>query len=473
MACHARDPVDVVVGCALVFGALLGAERCGLPSVVLFPNVDLRWAPGRPGFGPGLLPLEGEEGEARDAEIWEAARLAFAAGQPALDPARQELGLPATSHPWEEWDRASLVLLLTSRHFDYPYALPERTLFAGPVLDDPVWSETTSWSSSGGDRPLVLVSLGSSFQDQLDVYRRSIAALGELDVQAIVTLGGMFEPSDFEAAENVEIVATAPHAPILQRAAAMVTHGGHGSVLKALAAGVPVVCLPLGRDQAENGARASWHGAGLVLDREASSAEIEAALTRVLAEPDFAAAAGDLATKIHAEISEGIVVRELERISAVGACEEGSAVRRCWVPSQSTPGEEDAAVDADRLAGDGRRIGARQERGEPPYLRVHTRPGQIALTRIFLGASSSASVPVRWITPALAAAYAGRAGVGRRPAIEYLNRWRLLKAHQLARYTAVSIEQIAGQVGFSSAQILTRAFKNAFGYTPSGLRRAS
>lgn len=57
------------------------------------------------------------------------------------------------------------------------------------------------------------------------------------------------------------------------------------------------------------------------------------------------------------------------------------------------------------------------------------------------------------------------------PPIEYLNRWRLLKAHQLARDSASSIERIAGLVGFSSAQTLTRAFKRSFGYTPSGLRR--
>ncbi len=64
-----------------------------------------------------------------------------------------------------------------------------------------------------------------------------------------------------------------------------------------------------------------------------------------------------------------------------------------------------------------------------------------------------------------------RESVGMAP-IEYLNRWRLLKAHQLARYSADSIEQIAGRVGFSSAQTLTRAFKRAFGYTPSGLRHS-
>lgn len=57
------------------------------------------------------------------------------------------------------------------------------------------------------------------------------------------------------------------------------------------------------------------------------------------------------------------------------------------------------------------------------------------------------------------------------PPIEYLTRWRLLKAHQLARHSADSIDRIASQVGFSSAQTLTRAFKRSFGITPTSLRR--
>ena len=63
-----------------------------------------------------------------------------------------------------------------------------------------------------------------------------------------------------------------------------------------------------------------------------------------------------------------------------------------------------------------------------------------------------------------------RESVGMAP-MEYLTRWRLLKAHQLARYSADSVDRIAGQVGFSSAQTLTRAFKRFFGITPSSLRR--
>ncbi len=56
------------------------------------------------------------------------------------------------------------------------------------------------------------------------------------------------------------------------------------------------------------------------------------------------------------------------------------------------------------------------------------------------------------------------------PPIEYLTQWRLVKAHQLARYSSDSVERIASRVGFSSAQTLTRSFKRFFGVTPSSLR---
>ena len=63
-----------------------------------------------------------------------------------------------------------------------------------------------------------------------------------------------------------------------------------------------------------------------------------------------------------------------------------------------------------------------------------------------------------------------RESVGLAP-IEYLTRWRLLKAHRLASNSDDSIGRIASRVGFSSDQTLTRAFKRQFGITPSSLRR--
>jgi UDP:flavonoid glycosyltransferase YjiC (YdhE family) len=79
------------------------------------------------------------------------------------------------------------------------------------------------------------------------------------------------------------------HDALLARAAAIVTHAGHGTTLRALRAGVPIVALPMGRDQNDNAARIEYHGAGLRLDPSASSQSIAAALRRVIEEPHFAA----------------------------------------------------------------------------------------------------------------------------------------------------------------------------------------
>ena len=111
------------------------------------------------------------------------------------------------------------------------------------------------------------------------------------------------------------VVERAPHREVLKHAAAIVTHAGHGTVIKALAAAVPVVALPLGRDQLDNAARVVHHGAGLKLKPKASSEAIARAVGRVLDEPSFAAGARRLADAIAAETAEDRAVAELEELS--------------------------------------------------------------------------------------------------------------------------------------------------------------
>lgn len=60
--------------------------------------------------------------------------------------------------------------------------------------------------------------------------------------------------------------------------------------------------------------------------------------------------------------------------------------------------------------------------------------------------------------------------VGTSP-IAYLQKWRIMKAYSLVKYSLQSLEQIADLVGFSSARTLTKAFKRHYGYTPQELRR--
>jgi UDP:flavonoid glycosyltransferase YjiC (YdhE family) len=85
----------------------------------------------------------------------------------------------------------------------------------------------------------------------------------------------------------------------LKHAHAVVTHGGHGTVMKTLAAGVPMVVMPHGRDQKDNGVRIRARGAGLVLPRNASSRRIATALQRVLDDSSFTDNARSLGTVIY------------------------------------------------------------------------------------------------------------------------------------------------------------------------------
>jgi UDP:flavonoid glycosyltransferase YjiC (YdhE family) len=94
------------------------------------------------------------------------------------------------------------------------------------------------------------------------------------------------------------VVATAPHGAVLRDASLLVTHCGHGTTMKGLAAGVPLVCIPMGRDQNDTAARVVHRGAGVRLKPTADVAAIRRAIERVLQEPSYRASAQRLATAI-------------------------------------------------------------------------------------------------------------------------------------------------------------------------------
>ncbi len=159
--------------------------------------------------------------------------------------------------------------------------------------------------------------MSSTFQDQGESIQRVVDALGRLPVRALVTTGPTIDPATIERRSNVEVVASAAHAALLPGADVVVTHGGHGTVVKALAAGVPLVVMPHGRDQADNAARIVARHAGLKVSRRAKPKAIAAAITKVLADPAFAAGARRLGQAIREDASAGLLVQELEDLPLV------------------------------------------------------------------------------------------------------------------------------------------------------------
>ena len=82
--------------------------------------------------------------------------------------------------------------------------------------------------------PLVLLSFSTTFQNQREALQRAIDALGQLAVRALVTVGPALRREDFNAPANVVIRKSAPHSQVLPHVDAMITHAGHGSVVRAL-----------------------------------------------------------------------------------------------------------------------------------------------------------------------------------------------------------------------------------------------
>jgi UDP:flavonoid glycosyltransferase YjiC (YdhE family) len=130
-----------------------------------------------------------------------------------------------------------------------------------------------------------------------------------------VTTGPAVDPGVIRAPQNVTVRRWARHADVLPRCSAVITHGGHGTVIKALAAGVPLVVAPLGRDQPDIAARVVYAGAGLRVRKNVSTEALQAAIGRVLDDDRYRAGARRMAAVLAAERDDGLAVDELERVA--------------------------------------------------------------------------------------------------------------------------------------------------------------
>lgn len=168
------------------------------------------------------------------------------------------------------------------------------------------------WAVPPGDDPLVLVAMSSTFQDHAGCLQRIADAMATLPVRAVITTGPALKPDVLRASENVTVLPSAPHNEVLKHASLVITHGGHGTVIKTLAAGVPLVVLPHGRDQADNAARVTARGAGMAIRRTATSEAIANAVVRVLDDPSYQDGARRLGAAIRRYSDNETLIRELE-----------------------------------------------------------------------------------------------------------------------------------------------------------------
>lgn len=266
-------PDLLVVDCMLPAGLAAG-EAAGVPTASL---VHFPYAAARSAMASGADPGPADLATLRDT--------------------RRRLGLPVTFGGPEAWESPELLLVTLPRWFDAPGRLPGHVLHAGPLG---VRAAPEPGSPTGGRRALAAFST-TVMEGQRQLVENVCAALERARVEAVLTLGPALDRSVAAGAAGVEAVAWADHDRLLPTCDLVVTHGGLGTTLRALAHGRPLLVLPLGRDQHFNAARVEALGAGLQLAADASVGAIAAAIARLRVEPAFAHAARRVAASIAAE----------------------------------------------------------------------------------------------------------------------------------------------------------------------------
>jgi MGT family glycosyltransferase len=127
--------------------------------------------------------------------------------------------------------------------------------------------------------------------------------------------GGELAPEEISVPDGVEVRGYVPHHAVLPGAALAITHAGTGTLLAAFGAGVPVLALPLGRDQPANARRTVELGLGACLAPQATSAEIQAIVARTLADDAIRARVASLAEAIASYAGGSRAVEALEQLA--------------------------------------------------------------------------------------------------------------------------------------------------------------
>ncbi len=254
---------DLLVCDEADYGCMVGAERLRLPHATVLTNAS----------GSFLRAVDVAE---------------------PLDAIRAEHSLPPD--PGLAMPTRDLVVSPFPPSFRDPaFPLPENAISIRPNPGRMLPGSAPGWLSHLPDRPTVYFTLGTIFnQESGDLFDRVLAGLRELPATVVVTLGRNLDPERFgPQPENVHLERYVPQSVLLPHCDLVVNHGGSGSVIGALAHGLPLVVLPMGADQLPNAQRCEQLGVGVVLDavratprsiRDASSALLSDAQAREAAE---------------------------------------------------------------------------------------------------------------------------------------------------------------------------------------------
>ncbi|WP_394619427.1 glycosyltransferase [Lentzea sp. JNUCC 0626] len=275
---------DLVVCDVLALGASMAAELVGVPWAQLSPHPLYEPSKWLPPMGSGLEAGTGVRGRLRDAVLRALTARSLKQGERQRAVVRERIGLGA-----QETGRiARLIATLPALEVPRP-DWPRDAHVVGPLL----WEASRDvLTPPPGDAPLVMVAPSTAWTGAQGMAEMTLEALEELQVRAVIST---FAPP----ATLPDWARSGPgkQDELLRQSAVLVCGGGHGMLVKALRAAVPVVVVPGGGDQWEMACRVARQGSGLIV-RPSTVDGLKYAVARVLGDPRFAAAAARAAATV-------------------------------------------------------------------------------------------------------------------------------------------------------------------------------
>jgi len=213
-------------------------------------------------------------------------------GRDEMNGEREKAGLP----PLERFHGGTsdrLAMVATYPQLEYPRKWPAHVHVTGPMEFETAFEDV---ELPEGDEPLVLVAPSTAQDPECRLVRVALEALADEPVRVLATTNGHMPPEGIEVPANARLYGWLSYSQAMAAADLVVCHGGHGTVARALGAGVPVLCCPAVGDMAENGARVGWAGVGLALPwRLLGRGSLRLAVRRILEDRSFTAAAREIA----------------------------------------------------------------------------------------------------------------------------------------------------------------------------------
>jgi UDP:flavonoid glycosyltransferase YjiC (YdhE family) len=277
---------DVVVADILTLAPALAAERCGVPWATLVPHVFPVGAPGFPPYSLGARLPRGALGRALWGALDRFVEGGLRRGRDELNETRRRLDM-APVERFHGGLSPELVLVGTLPELEYPRAWPSHVEVVGPLhfeLDHP------DVELPGGFDPLVLVAPSTAQDPEHRLLRAALEGLADAPVRVLATYNRRLPSVPLRVPDNARLVSWVSYAKTMPLADLVITHGGHGTVVRALSCGTVPVVVPAAGDMNENAARVAWAGLGVRLPRRfATPRAVRLAVASALSDPALAA----------------------------------------------------------------------------------------------------------------------------------------------------------------------------------------